>query len=41
MDLAAALDPAEFMSQGGELHEKGTPPNGMFGFHVAAVCGKM
>lgn len=39
MDLAAAPDPAEFMSQVVELHEKGTSPTGMFGFHVATVCG--
>jgi len=41
MDLAAAPDPVDFISQVVELHEKGTSPNGMFGFHVPTVCGKM
>jgi protein-ribulosamine 3-kinase len=34
-------DPAHFMSQIAETHQKGTSPNGMFGFQVATVCGIM
>ena len=34
-------DPAHFMSQIAMMHQKGTSPNGMFGFPVATVCGIM
>ena len=34
-------DPAHFMSQIAEMHQKGTSPNGMFGVPVATVCGIM
>lgn len=36
-----APDPVKFTSRIVELHQKGTSPNGMFGFPVATVCGKM
>ncbi|TAQ87108.1 hypothetical protein B7494_g4575 [Chlorociboria aeruginascens] len=41
MNLRVAPEPAEFSSHIAELHLKGTSPNGMFGFPVATVCGKM
>ncbi|KAI1214672.1 Fructosamine kinase-domain-containing protein [Annulohypoxylon truncatum] len=41
MDLSGIPEPAEFMSKIAELHEKGTSPNGMFGYPVPTVCGKM
>ena len=40
MDLAVAPEPEHLMSQIAELHEKGTSPNGMFGFPVPTVLGK-
>ncbi len=41
MDLSAAPEPVHFTSQIAELHRGGTSPNGMFGFPVPTVCGKM
>lgn len=41
MDLSAAPEPVHFTSQIAELHRRGTSPNGMFGFPVPTVCGKM
>ena len=41
MDLSAAPEPAHFTSQIAEFHRRGTSPNGMFGFPVPTVCGKM
>ena len=41
MDFSVAPEPVHFMSQIAELHRKGTSPNGMFGFSVATVCGRM
>lgn len=40
MHLSIAPEPANFMSKIAELHQS-TSPNGMFGFHVPTVCGKM
>ncbi|KAG8531040.1 uncharacterized protein KY384_004397 [Bacidia gigantensis] len=40
MDLAVAPEPEYLMSQLAELHQRGTSPNGMFGFPVATVLGK-
>jgi len=41
MDFSAAPEPGLFTSQIAELHRRGTSPNGMFGFPVSTVCGKM
>lgn len=41
MDLAAAPDPVEFAAQVAALHQGGISPNGMFGFPVTTVIGKM
>lgn len=41
MDLSAPPEPVHLISQIAELHQKGTSPNGMFGFPVPTVCGKM
>ena len=41
MDLSAAPEPVHFTSQIAELHRRGTSPNGMFGFLVPTVCGRM
>ncbi|CAJ2503250.1 Uu.00g106440.m01.CDS01 [Anthostomella pinea] len=41
MDFSTAPDPAQFGAQLAELHEKGTSPNGMFGYPVPTVCGRM
>lgn len=41
MELSAAPDPAHFASQIAELYLKGISPNGMFGFPVPTVCGRM
>ncbi|KAI1762700.1 Fructosamine kinase-domain-containing protein [Hypoxylon sp. FL1150] len=40
MDFSVAPEPADFMSKIVELH-RGTSENGMFGFPVPTVCGKM
>ncbi|KAI1772814.1 Fructosamine kinase-domain-containing protein [Hypoxylon cercidicola] len=40
MDLSIAPDPENFMSKIAKLHQS-TSANGMFGFHVPTVCGKM
>lgn len=41
MDLAAAPDPQQFISKIAAMHEKGVSPNGMLGFLVPSVIGKM
>ncbi|CAG8961665.1 hypothetical protein HYFRA_00006202 [Hymenoscyphus fraxineus] len=41
MDLYSPPDPTRFASSIAELHRKGASPNGLFGFPVATVCGKM
>ena len=41
MDFSAPPDPVQFMSQIAELHQKSVSPNGMFGYPVRTVCGKM
>jgi len=41
MDLSAASEPDHFTSKIAELHRRGTSPNGMFGFSVPTVCGRM
>ncbi|KFA66676.1 hypothetical protein S40285_09199 [Stachybotrys chlorohalonatus IBT 40285] len=41
MDLSAAPEPAEFAALIAKLHTKGTSPNGMFGYAVPTVIGKM
>ncbi|KAI4127312.1 MAG: hypothetical protein LQ338_003272 [Usnochroma carphineum] len=40
MELSAPPEPDSLMSQIAELHQKGTSPNGMFGFPVPVVLGK-
>ncbi|KAL9003318.1 MAG: hypothetical protein Q9188_003794 [Gyalolechia gomerana] len=40
MDLTVAPEPQYLISQIAELHQKGTSPNGMFGFPVPTVLGK-
>ncbi len=40
MDFTVAPEPEDLMSQIAELHQKGTSPNGMFGFPVPTVLGK-
>ena len=41
MDFSTAPEPEHFISQIAELHQKGISPNGMFGFPVPTVCGRM
>ncbi|KAL8776507.1 MAG: hypothetical protein Q9213_008248 [Squamulea squamosa] len=41
MDFSAAPEPDHFMSQIADLHRKGFSPNGMFGFPISTVCGKL
>lgn len=41
MDLSVAPDPVKFSTRLADLHRKSTSPNGMFGFHVPTVIGKM
>ncbi|KAI1480224.1 Fructosamine kinase-domain-containing protein [Daldinia eschscholtzii] len=41
MDFSMAPEPEAFMSKIAELHRRGTSPNGMFGYPVPTVCGKM
>lgn len=41
MDLSVAPDPVKFSTWLADLHRKSTSPNGMFGFHVPTVIGKM
>ncbi|KAK3941810.1 Fructosamine kinase-domain-containing protein [Diplogelasinospora grovesii] len=41
MKLRERPNPAQFVSMVADLHERGTSPNGMFGFAVTTVCGKM
>ncbi|KAL8982902.1 MAG: hypothetical protein Q9205_002701 [Flavoplaca limonia] len=41
MDFSAAPDPEYLMSQIADLHRKGMSPNGLFGFPIPTVCGKM
>ncbi|KAH8802638.1 Fructosamine kinase-domain-containing protein [Xylogone sp. PMI_703] len=41
MDLSTPPDPVDFAARLAELHSKGTSPNGMFGFPVTTVCGRM
>ncbi|KAL8940310.1 MAG: hypothetical protein Q9216_002865 [Gyalolechia sp. 2 TL-2023] len=40
MHLAVAPEPEHFISQIAKLHQRGTSPNGMFGFPVPTVLGK-
>lgn len=41
MDLSMAPEPVRFTSRIAELHRRGASPNGMFGFPVPTVCGRM
>lgn len=41
LDFSTPPDPAHFIDRVVELHQKGTSPNGMFGYHVPTVCGIM
>lgn len=41
MNLSAAPEPVRFTSRTAELHQKGTSPNGMFGFPVPTARGGM
>lgn len=41
MDFSAAPDPDSLMSQIANLHRNGISPNGLFGFPIPTVCGKM
>lgn len=41
MDLSGVPDPVKFAARVADLHRKGTSPNGMFGFQVPTVIGKM
>ncbi|KAI5918578.1 Fructosamine kinase-domain-containing protein [Camillea tinctor] len=41
MDFSISPDPVKFMKQIAELHQKGASPNGMFGYPVPTVIGKM
>lgn len=41
MDFSTPPEPEEIMSIVSELHSRGTSPNGMFGYPVPVVCGRM
>jgi len=41
MDIAAAPDPGQFVTQIAELHRNGISPNGLFGFPVQTVLGRL
>lgn len=41
MDFSTPPEPDEIMSMVSELHSRGTSPNGMFGYPVPTVCGRM
>lgn len=41
MDLSTAPDSTQFAKRLAALHTRGTSPNGMFGFHVPTVIGKL
>lgn len=41
MGLSTAPEAAQFTSSLVDLHRKGSSPNGMFGFPVPTVCGRM
>ncbi|POS78998.1 hypothetical protein DHEL01_v202601 [Diaporthe helianthi] len=41
MDFSTPPDPEEFVAIISELHTRGTSPNGMFGYPVPTVCGRM
>lgn len=41
MDFSLPPEPAEIMPVIAELHKRGTAPNGMFGYPVPVVCGRM
>lgn len=41
MDFSTPPEPYEIMSMVSELHSRGTSPNGMFGYPVPTVCGRM
>ena len=41
MDLSVAPNPFKFSTRIAQLHRNGTSPNGMLGFHVPTVIGKM
>lgn len=41
MDLDAAPEPGPFVSKVAEIHENGTSPNGMFGYSVPTVIGRL
>ena len=39
MEFSTPPEPSRFASQIAELHQKGTSPNGVFGFPTPTVCG--
>lgn len=41
MDFSSPPKPDEIMPVVAELHKRGTSPNGMFGYPVPVVCGRM
>lgn len=41
LGLTAGPDPAKFGARLAELHRKGTSPNGMFGYPITTVIGKL
>lgn len=41
MDLHTPPEPEEFISRLVKMHENGTSPNGMFGYPVSTVCGRI
>lgn len=41
MDLYTPPEPEEFVSLLVELHDNGASPNGMFGYGVSTVCGRI
>ena len=41
LGFSVAPDPVQFTAQIAELHKRGMSPNGMFGFPVPTVCGRM
>ncbi|RWA10990.1 hypothetical protein EKO27_g4105 [Xylaria grammica] len=41
MDFSSAPEPAEFMAKIAQIHQNGTSPNGMFGYPVPTVIGRL
>lgn len=41
MDFSTPPEPEEFVTLISQLHKRGASPNGMFGYPVPIVCGKM